>query len=284
MPNINPSRDFNLTLWIVLMNKEDIKKLAKNKNFISGIYNYCDRWCERCAFTLRCMNFAMTRQYAHDPEVSDINNEKFWQSLSEIFKTTREMLEESAEEMGIDLDAIDFEEASREQDINDKIVKNHECCRVAKKYAEMVTKFFESEYNPSLRVVGKEETKNAAELQKIDRPDGPATLDEMTEIIFWYQHFIYIKLMRSVHGILGDPPEILAEFPKDSDGSAKVALIAIDRSMAAWGRMYEHFPAHQEQILSIIKLLDSLRTRVEKIFPEARHFVRPGFDENPSKR
>ena len=267
------------------MKKEDIKILAKNKDFISGIYNYCDRWCERCAFTSRCMNFAMTRKYADDPEASDITNEKFWQSLSEIFKATREMLEESAEEMGIDLDAIDFEESSLEESIKDKIVKNHECCRAAKKYGEMVTEFFESEYNPSLRVVGKAETKIAAELQKIARPGGPATLDEMVEIIYWYQHFIYVKLMRSVRGTLGDTPEILEEFPKDSDGSAKVALIAIDRSMAAWGRTYEYFPAHQDQILAIIKHLDSLRKRVEKIFPEARNFIRPGFDEKkPSIR
>jgi hypothetical protein len=261
------------------MKKEDIKKLAKNKDFIPGIYNYCDRWCERCTFSARCMNFAMTRKYAGDPETSDITNEKFWQSLSEIFKATREMLEESAEEMGIDLDAIDFEKSSREESIKDKIVKNHECCRAAKKYDEMVAEFFESEYNPSLQVVGKAATKNAAELQKIDRLNGPATLDEVVEIVFWYQHFICVKLMRSVHGTLGDTPEILEEFPKDSDGSAKVALIAIDRSMAAWGRIYDYFPAHQDQILAIIKHLDSLRARVEKIFPEARNFIRPGFDE-----
>ncbi|MGD2185149.1 MAG: hypothetical protein PVI71_03435 [Desulfobacterales bacterium] len=261
------------------MNKEDIKRLAKNKNFISGIYNYCDRWCERCAFTSRCMNFAMTRKYADDPETSDISNEKFWQSLSEIFKATREMLEESAEEMGIDLDAIDVEESCREERIKDKIAANHECCRSAKKYAEMVAEFFESEYNPALRVVGKAETQNAAELQKIDRLQGPATLDEMVEIIYWYQHFIYVKLMRSVHGTLGDTPDISEEFPKDSDGSAKVALIAVDRSMAAWGRMYDYFPAHQDQILAIIEHLDRLRKRVEKIFPQARNFIRPGFDE-----
>jgi hypothetical protein len=261
------------------MNKQDIKELAKNKNFISGIYNYCDRWCERCPFTSRCMNFAMSRKYSNDPETSDITHEKFWQSLSEIFKTTREMLEASAEEMGIDLDAIDFKEASQEERIKDKIVKNHECCRAAKKYGEMVTEFFESEYSPSLQVVKKTETKNAAALQKIDRPDGPVTLDELVEIIYWYQHFIYVKLMRSVHGTLGDPPEILQEFPKDSDGSAKVALIAIDRSMAAWERMYDYFPAHRDQILAIIRHLDRVRTRVENIFPEARNFVRPGFDE-----
>jgi hypothetical protein len=261
------------------MNKEDIKKLAQNKNFISGIYNYCDRWCERCTFTSRCMNFAMSREYSDDPEASDINNEKFWQSLSEIFKVTRELLEESAEEMGIDLDSIDLEEASRDEGIKDKIAKNHSCCRAAKDYYKMVDDFFESEYIPSLHVVDKSEGQIAPELQKIDNLDGPATLDELVEIIYWYHHFIYVKLMRSVRGALEDKSEILEEFPKDSDGSAKVALIGIDRSMAAWGHMHKHFPAHRDQILSIIKHLDSLRQRVEIVFPEARNFVRPGFDE-----
>jgi hypothetical protein len=241
------------------MKKEDIKKLAKNKNFIPGIYNYCDRWCERCAFTLRCMNFAMTRKYADDPETSDITNEKFWQSLSEIFKTTREMLEESAAEMGIDLDAIDFEESSREKSIKDKIVKNHECCRAAKEYGEMVTEFFESEYNPALQVVGKAETKKAAELKKIDRPDGPATLDEMTEIIYWYQHFIYIKLMRSVHGTQGDAPEILEEFHADSgvisdkENGYKYIIVAL----------VEH-PAGNDGLARFAAVVDATMDRIHK--------------------
>jgi hypothetical protein len=261
------------------MNKEDIKKLAGNKNFISGIYNYCDRWCESCAFTTRCMNFAMTREYDDDPEASDINNEKFWQSLSEIFKVTRELLEESAEEMGIDLDSIDFDEASRDEDIKDKIAKNHVCCKAAREYYQMVDEFFESEYIPSLRVVDPSGGKKSPELQKIDGLDGPATLDELVEIIYWYNHFIYVKLMRSVRGTLEEPSALLEEFPKDSDGSAKVALIAIDRSMAAWGHMHSHFPSHQDQILKIIQHLDDLRKRVQHVFPEARNFIRPGFDE-----
>ena len=265
------------------MKKEEIKKLAENKDLIPGIYNYCDRWCERCAFTARCMNFAMSSKYTDDPEASDITNEKFWQNLSEIFKTTRDMLEESAEEMGIDLNAIDFEEASREEGIKDKIVQNHECCRAAKKYYQMVDEFFESEYKPTLHIVDESDGQRAAELQKIDNLDGPASLDEMTEIIFWYHHFIYVKLMRSVRGTLGDTPEMLEDFPKDSDGSAKVALIAIDRSMAAWGHMHRYFVGHQDQILSIMMHLDRLRRRVENIFPEARNFKRPGFDDPPKK-
>ena len=265
---------------LAFMNKEDIKKLAKNKNFISGIYNYCDRWCERCAFTARCMNYAMTREYSDDPTASDINNEKFWQNLSEIFKVTRELVEESAEELGIDLDNIDYEDASRDEAVKDKITKNHECCRAAQKYYRMVDDFFETEYIPSLQVVDRSEEKRAPELQKIDQSAAPATLDELVEIIYWYHHFIYVKLMRAVRGALGNTPNMLEDFPKDSDGSAKVALIAIDRSMAAWGGIYDHFPSHRHQILAIIKHLEALRQRVEKVFPEARNFIRPGFDES----
>jgi hypothetical protein len=101
----------------------------------------------------------------------------------------------------------------------------------------------------------------------------------VVEIIHWYQHFIYIKLMRSVHGTLGNTEDLLEDYPKDSDGSAKVALIAIDRSMAAWTHMHNYFPNLQAQILAILAQLDGLRKRVETIFPEARNFIRPGFDE-----
>ena len=226
------------------------------------------------------MNFAMTGEQSDDPESSDINNEKFWQSISDIFKVTRELLEESAKEMGIDLTDIDFEESTREEAVKDKIVKNHECSRAAKKYDQMVDGFFESEYVPSLQVVDSEHVQNAAEFQKIDVLDGPPTLDEMVEIIHWYQHFIGVKLMRAVRGTLGHAEEFMEDFPKDSDGSAKVALIAIDRSMAAWGHMYRFFPSHQDQIMTIIMHLERLRNRVEALFPEARAFVRPGFDDN----
>ena len=36
------------------MKKDDLRKLVRNPKFISGIYNYCDRWCERCRFTAYC--------------------------------------------------------------------------------------------------------------------------------------------------------------------------------------------------------------------------------------
>ena len=33
-----------------------------NNRYIDGIYNYCDYWCARCAFTSRCRNYAMGQE------------------------------------------------------------------------------------------------------------------------------------------------------------------------------------------------------------------------------
>ena len=40
------------------MRSDDDYKIPEG-DFIPGIYNYCDSWCERCLYTSRCMNFAM---------------------------------------------------------------------------------------------------------------------------------------------------------------------------------------------------------------------------------
>jgi hypothetical protein len=84
--------------------------------------------------------------------------------------------------------------------------------------------------------------------------------------------------MRAIEADLRKRPEILDGLLRDSDGSAKVALIAIDRSIAAWGAMRNHFPEQEDTILDLLVHLDRLRRKIEKTFPDARAFVRPGFD------
>ena len=46
---------------------------------ISGIHNYCDRWCERCTFTTRCA-VGIEETKITDKE-RDITNKEFWNSL-----------------------------------------------------------------------------------------------------------------------------------------------------------------------------------------------------------
>jgi hypothetical protein len=261
------------------MNKEDFKKLAENPQFIQGIYNYCDRWCERCPFTSRCLNFAMDSEEFVDQEAQDINNEAFWQKLSETFQMTLELLEEAAEQEGIDLDSLDMEENKEQDRLNDELARNHQCSRAAKLYSEMVDDWFSSAEDLFSPDDEEQEPEDAADVQDDDSTETFSGFGEAVEVVRWYQHLTYVKLMRAIRGELDERLEILDEFPKDSDGSAKVALIAIDRSIAAWGEIRSCFPHNNNDILNILLHLEQLRRKVEKAFPDARAFIRPGFDK-----
>jgi hypothetical protein len=84
--------------------------------------------------------------------------------------------------------------------------------------------------------------------------------------------------MRAVRGKTEEEEEQYDEFPSDADGSAKIALIAIDRSVAAWAAIHHYITGGTEGVMDIIAFLDNLGQAVEKAFPKARSFMRPGFD------
>jgi len=263
----------------IVMDKEYVKKLAENPKFIPGIYNYCDRWCERCSLTSRCMNFALCEEQFGDSEARDINNKAFWVKLSEIFQLTLEMVKEAAEEEGIDLDSTDLQQVEEEQrSIRDR-AENHECARAAKAYGEMVGSWFDSAKDLFEKRADELNLKVRLELSNSDPVGEAASLKDSVDVVRWYQHQIYVKLMRAIRGTVEEALHGLDEVHKnDANGSAKVALIAIDRSMAAWGEMYKHFPERKGAILDILVHLDRLRGKTETTFPDARAFVRPGLD------
>src|SRR4051812_22950178 len=61
-----------------------IPPMAKDKDshFIPGIYNYCDRWCERCAFTHRCRVYSTQQEFEEQiSEDRTEHNQAFWDQL-----------------------------------------------------------------------------------------------------------------------------------------------------------------------------------------------------------
>lgn len=252
------------------MDKERLKNLARNKEFIAGIYNYCDRWCERCPFTARCMNFAISIEDFPSDESSDMSNEAFWQKLSETLKATLGLLKDAAEERGFDLSECD-PGTMEEKDLKDEAARNSKWCRAAKAYAEMVNEWFNSR-SYFLERDSPEEYTNI-------RPDyeGAISLHDAVEVIRWYQHFIYVKLIRAIRG-KEDESEDGDCYAKDSDGSAKLVLIALDRSIAAWNEVLQAFPSQNTSSTDPIIHLNQMRRGIEELFPDARAFIRPGFD------
>jgi len=246
------------------MNRERLKKLAGDERFIPGIYNYCDRWCERCPQTLRCLNFSLSEEKFSDPETRDIRNEAFWRKLSEILQEALELLRETGKKWGVDLETLDSASDTESLRANDEAAEKHVICRAAKSYSKMVEDWFKEREGLFF------ETATGA----ADEVD----LEEALEVIRWYQYFIAAKVTRAIWGKKEDEEEGCDEFPSDSDGSAKIALIAIDRSIGAWAVISHHDHHYVEETLEMISFLDHLRQAIEQTFPRARSFVRPGFD------
>ncbi len=266
------------------MNKDTLKKMAENPNNISGVYNYCDRWCERCQFTSRCLNFQMSEEMQEGKEINDMNNEEFWKHMDSIFKLTHEMLDEMADEQGIDLSQIEWtvEDKERERKIEES-VQNHQCAVASKEYYQIVDAWFKANEDLFKEKEVELNEQLFLELPSTDPKKEAVTLKDAIEVITFYLHFINVKIMRALHGKIEDRYELPDEFPKDSDGSAKIALIAIDRSISAWGKLLKHLAQSEDEILDILVLLERLRNMTEKEFPEARKFIRPGFDELNNK-
>jgi len=253
---------------------------AGNPAYIAGIYNYCDRWCERCAFTRRCMVYTIDEEMFPDQESRDINNKKFWDALHRIFAQTMNLLQKFASEEGIDINDVDVSAEETRTRERMKEAKNSPPAQAARKYSIMADTWFEQ--HASLFEDKDIRLRNEVTLGIGTPKADAANITDAVEVIHWYQDQIWVKLMRALDmdDIEGDElDEEMNEFPSDSDGSAKVALIGIDRSIGAWGTILIHCAEAGESIMEILIHLGRLREEIEDRFPDARRFVRPGFDQ-----
>jgi len=266
------------------MDKKKLIRLAKDPKYISGIYNYCDRWCERCIFTSRCLNYAISEEDENDLATHDLNSKAFWDKLHKIFQQTKELIIEMAKERGIDLNSVDMESTSREINSKRDNAKNHELSQPALEYVKLVDKWFKTEY-----LLFKQKQEDLDTMLELGiggtAPHLEANnINNAVEVIRWYQHQIYVKLMRALSREDSSIEETgsYTALRKDSDGSAKVALIGMDRSIAAWGRLQKCFPEKTDSVLDILLHLGRLQRKTEQVFPDARSFRRPGFDDGSS--
>jgi hypothetical protein len=256
------------------MRSKDLIELPDDANLIPGIYNYCDRWCERCAFSARCKVYLTERNEADDdPTSRDLSNSAFWEKLASIFQETREMLATWAEEAGVDLSPAALAAAADQEKTEAREANAHPLSQTAQAYARVVNEWFEQS-SPELEAVS-DTLDVSAEAAQDDRNDE---LDA-AEVIRWYQLFIAAKIARGLISRAHEDEYQSNEDPRDSDGSIKIALIAIDRSLSAWKLMADTVSERANSIRWFIVELERLRLSTEQTFPNAREFTRPGFDE-----
>src|SRR2546428_3270289 len=209
-----------------------------------------------------------------------------------------------AEEMGVDLKSAEAEASIAERGQQRKEAKEHALSVSARHYAKMVQEWFKEEF-------AVEENVFDDITGKANSVEEDINVSDAIEVIRWYQFFIAAKTYRALMGLedlgdeevsdleidpfsdgddasdvnpdLDDEDVLLRAACHDSDGSAKIALIAIDRSLSAWRLMQNALPERTESIVPMLIELEKLRRGIEQIFPRARDFIRPGFDEVDSE-
>jgi hypothetical protein len=278
------------------MSEDEPLELAADRDFISGIYNYCDRWCEKCPFTSRCRVYFSEAADGDldDPEVHDINNEKFWGKLESIFREAHEQIAAWAEEAGVDLESTESQAAVAEHERREQEAEAHQLAGLARQYAMTVQEWFAEEFVAEQK----------AHDDMVVDADGAPEIDVAgaAEVLRWYQFFVAAKVIRALMSrsrsdfslveTTGDDPfaeavdadedafDAAGDYvQEDGNGSARIALIAIDRSMAAWRAMEMCLPGKSDSIAPIFADLERVRWLLEQEFPDAREFIRPGFDE-----
>ena len=220
--------------------------LARDPKFIPLVYNYCDMWCEGCRVTGRCLLFAAESRRRSDSTgvaASGLTALEMARALLAIAAPGTEAI------AALNVKLSDPNAPA------ERCAFGHPLEFLARHYMFQAGSYLES-------------------LGAIE--DWPE--DSQLGVVAWLHMLIAERTYRSLvsaHGA-AKAPELLA----DALGSAKLVLVAIDRSLAAWRAIAA--TDTDARVSGLIELLEALRTAVELRFPEARAFIRPGLDEAES--
>jgi hypothetical protein len=228
-----------------------LMSLVRDPRFIPLVYDYCNMWCERCAITDRCLLFA-----AEKLQLSSVTQNGNESALEEAIDLTRAVIEESSPAdkpiARLDLRLCDVSTAPREPALG------HPLEYLARHYAIQTAEF--------LRPLQCE-------------PDGEMPRGSPVEVIARHHFLIAAKTYRALVSHFGAETE--PELLRDALGCAKLVLIAIERSLAAWRSL--GITDDDAQIGGLIELLEALSAAVEIRFPDARAFLRPGLDDGAAR-
>lgn len=229
---------------------------ARDPRLIPGVYNYCDGRCPRCAFTQRCLTYLD----AQELKASGDGEQSAADTVGASLQRTLEMLAEVARREGLDTESTAAEEEAVSADEDLERHRQDPLAVRAREYGQLAWR------------IGRALAPIAAL-----REDAP--LVDAVETIEWFSSMISSKLYRAICG-QAEGWEGRDEAQTDFNGSAKIALIAIAESRAAWSVLMEAGRATADGVpAQAVRTLDELDASVRTRFPRVMEFIRPGFDE-----
>lgn len=254
--------------------------MARAPDHIDFIAEYCDRWCERCALTSRCAVF--TRK--DDPDEIDTCSRAVEQAM-EALRVELAMPAPPPRPWAPEIldppprGEEELKEIARIEEGRGRRADEHPAMVIAREYSIDAYTWLQLYANAT------RERADTARRGTGDSPEATALRIEIDsvfnalEVVAWDKTLITSKLYRALRMNEddsvrpGDTP-----LQTDSNGSAKVVLLLTERSETGW-RLIARWAPESEIAKKMADTLAALRADIERAFPNARRFIRPGFDE-----
>ena len=221
---------------------------------ISGIYNYCDRWCDKCSYTNRCLVFKKEaeRNIKHILRDEDPNDpDVFAKDISDTFQETFDLIKEKMNEDDfpefIDEDEFDFDD---EPDFEIDNIENSSTGvrNVHNPLIDITEKLFKDflEYHKTISSKYPDEP-----IENMDR-----ILEENLDILSWHTPQIHVKARMCAWGkskLLKSRSLLQKEIEEDIlNVNSRIAYVGIENCIEALNNIYEHLYEMQTETLSLL--------------------------------
>ena len=241
---------------------DDPLETPNNPRFIAGVFNYCNRRCDRCSLIDRCRLYADEQR---DPETSSADTwaTRVHRSIDRTLALIRRWCERDNVEVDTRPAIALSDDVAAVLRISDS-TREDPLQKLAEHYAFAALKLAEA-------------LRRAAPVNS-----WPGQVLEALETIEALAIPVSSKVHRALTGYARRDAEDseIDSVQTDWNGSAKVARLDIAESRVAWsllltaGRAAADSPTRQ-----LLEQLDRIDAAIAERFPRAMEFVRPGFDD-----
>lgn len=253
---------------------------------IPGIFNFCDRWCERCDYRDRCRLFQteterniqhiLNDEDPHDPEIvaRDIKESledalAMLEAQMEIEGVSKEDVENFEDEDAKDF-IDDFDDEKREVTESGKIIKKpHSLSLLADDFFKDVMAYFDKK-------------KSAFYQDTEDNEPVNDPIYEELKILMWYSPQIAVKIRMCLASKaklenMNDEDEIEFEIEMMNVNS-RIAFTGMEKCLISLRKIYDTETDFQDDALSLRSLLKKMKDDFSREFPAVHTYKRPYFD------
>ena len=260
----------------------DMSVKQKEDRYIPGVYNYCDRLCERCKLKDRCFLYAKEKMRIEEHRRKGEDPDDWSVVLADIersFGKAMEFLKRLAAKEGIESEPIQASSSLPDP-------SSHPLYKLSQDYMKRAHLFLEGlrgkieKYSEDLQLCGQV----SSDIREII---------SNYETVLWYHTLIPVKISRALTSKFEAEENSISEMRgieevehrqfarEDAAGSAKVAYYGLAMTISALQAIYEW--DRDDEVIALLALADSICRMLDKEISSHRLFKHPWFEVHPIK-